>query len=196
MPCWMFMNLVSLRCFVIHVPSPPECSLIPPFRYKIQMLLMDGFGCCRGRLLKSAPSVNRELSFQPDSQGIFLKWMDFPSLHGGSSGEAVSNVTACACERAFVCEASRKMLVRPHDTTDRSVSCATCESLELSRRFKMTLLCKLTKQALLPQDPVPPVPFFSKVSWMWGRGKDLNRRQMMSCLAAKYTWNKLLERFL
>lgn len=122
------------------------------------MLLMDGFGCCRGRLLKWAPSVNRELSFQPDSQGIFLKWMDFPSLHGGSSGEAVSNVTACACERAFVCEASRKMLVRPHDTTDRSVFCATCESLELSRRFKMTLLCKLTK--LSASCSPPPRPLF------------------------------------
>lgn len=34
----------------------------------------------------------------------------------------VSDVTACACERALVCEASRKTLVRPHDTADRRVA--------------------------------------------------------------------------
>lgn len=60
--------------------------------------------------------------------------------------------------RALVCEASRKMLVRPRDTMDRGVICATCESLELSQHFKTTLLRKPTKQALRPPGP----PFFLK----------------------------------
>ena len=33
---------------------------------------------------------------------FFLKWMDFPSWHGGSSREAVSDVTVCVCVRVCV----------------------------------------------------------------------------------------------